>query len=296
MESIEQKEKSATEIVKSFKLTKNIPLDTRFIISNIDNLNTEIPVNKRYPGLKFFVIEKTGDESYDGEYYYFSNNLTTPKNLSESMESSDKYILLEGEETYADYLTKLNLLNKNIGDIVYLIDIEITVIKTGVDTWRYNSGHYYIFGLDNWDDLDDTLKQKAILCHNYEDEYEETYFVGNDFVLISIIENLDNLDSPEDAQEGRFYLVEQLIYLFANGDFYPIGNKFLHLTEQTLNIGDNIINHFFNSNYVFGYLRINIGSEYKTIPIEIINKNTSQCNIESDIYIESCNIILISNV
>ena len=47
--------KSFSYTPRNFQLTRNIPIDTRFLVTTLDNIDSEILPETRYPGLVFFV-------------------------------------------------------------------------------------------------------------------------------------------------------------------------------------------------------------------------------------------------
>ena len=84
----------------SFKAISSAPIDSRFVIDSLDNLDTKIPKSIRYPGLRVFVIEesreywfKDGIENSDVVVYTPSANLT-----GSSLSGFETSTLSEGAE------------------------------------------------------------------------------------------------------------------------------------------------------------------------------------------------------
>lgn len=275
------------QIPYSLEVTNNIPIDIRFIVSNIENIDNEIPLNKRYPGLQFFVVNKTGDEEYSGEYYSFQNDLQTVKKLSEVINNL-KYLTLSEEETFEDYLDILNSREYQNGETVYLTDLHILVVKDGSD-WKYLSGEYYLSLLTSWRFIPESFKKQNVLAFSVEYNYH--YLVASDLTLKKKV--LVSFDYPASYNNFHYYQINGILYYYYNG-LYRVGVKF-RLIYLDLVVGTIGVEHKLNSTYIFGYLRLIYGTVHKLIPIELDIIDADRVSFESSIIAPNQEIILFAN-
>lgn len=104
---------------KNFHIGRNVPIDNRFLLENLSELNSKIPLQNRYPGLVFFVkdqeindgttVNKTGASSsiglgpqdtknkghvkFTGVFYVFNDDLNTPIPMHDLVERFDIRLL-----------------------------------------------------------------------------------------------------------------------------------------------------------------------------------------------------------
>lgn len=278
------------QIPYSLEVTNNIPIDTRFIVSNIENIDNEIPLNKRYPGLQFFVVNKTGDEEYSGEYYSFQNDLQTVKKSSEVINNL-KYLTLSEQQNFTDYLTILNSREYQNGETVYLTDLHILVVKDGND-WKYLSGEYYLSSISDkhdWNFIPTLFKKPNVLAFSVKDNYH--YLVADDLTLKEKV--LVSSTNPVSYTNFHYYQINGILYYYYNA-LYRVGVKFI-LRAVNLIVGNIEVEHNLNSTYIFGYLRLSYGSVHKLIPLELDIHDNNKVSFESSIIASKQQIILFAN-
>ncbi len=102
--SIQNSRLNVKPIPYNFGVNLNIPIDPRFIISSLDNIDTEIPLNLRYNGLIFFVVDATVNdgtvETLEGLLYTFEKDLTKPIPLYDTI---IRFIIHQIEISSRDY-------------------------------------------------------------------------------------------------------------------------------------------------------------------------------------------------
>lgn len=236
-------------VTESMKLNKPVPLDCRFIVSNINNLDKEIPKQYRYPGLIFFVPDTqltvgTSSNKIVGIYYCFENDLNTAVPLHDL---SLRYIVhqLSGID---DLTTIINRLNNDTyskpGNIVDLKDIGIQVIFNGTK-WRYFNGKYILKSLDDWNKIPDDIKQPNTIVEvkpNIRKVVTSLLQLSDEIIET----NLDNL-----TENNRYYLVDGFLYYRLNNTNYQLSNRMFILHNFTLseNIEDYDDIYYDENNY-----------------------------------------------
>lgn len=288
MDALDQMNQSKQEIPNAFKVTKNIPIDVRYIVSKVENIDTEIPLNLRYPGLQFFIIEETDNSEYTGDYYFFNTDLETYQKLADYINSKLKYVTLSGEETFSDYLTILNSRNYQNGETVYLTDLHILVVKDGND-WKYLSGEYYLSSITDWNEVPTLFKKQNVLAFSVEANYH--YLIANDLTLKEKV--LVSSTNPTSYTNFHYYKINGILYYYYNA-LYRVGVKFT-LKEKDLIIGTIEVTHNLNSIYIFGYLRLSYGTVHKLIPLELDIIDANNISFESSIILENQEVILFAN-
>jgi hypothetical protein len=148
--SIDQIKKNYKYLPFAYKASNNIPLDTRFIVSSLSTINTEIPLDKRYEGLIFFVLDQTISDGTDvvltGVLYCFEKDLTKPVALHEVANRFNIKSISGFSNNYSTIFAKLNKTFTNIGSIIYVQDLDVCLIKYSSDVrgWKYLSGIYSV--------------------------------------------------------------------------------------------------------------------------------------------------------
>lgn len=319
--SIEQSRKALEIITKAFKITKNIPLDVRFIVNSLSTLDTEIPMKYRYNGLVFFVVDAkindgtniisddkidstigkgptTGNDTLSGILYCFESDLSKPIPLHDLVL---RFIIRQiggYNNNWTNLISDLNHTYAKAGSIINIKDLGITVIFDGND-WKYFNGVYTINTIEDWNTVPNQLKEtnKLVKVGN------ENKIILSDKTLSNEIIKVDSI--PDIPENNRFYNINDYIYYSIGGNVYPISDKILVINNKELNIGDNIINHNFNSKLLNVYCLINIASDNQILnnkyinhefPLEHIVVNENSINIKSSIQINNCNIVLISKI
>ena len=320
--SIEQSRKALEIITKAFKITKNIPLDTRFIVNSLSTLDTEIPMKYRYNGLVFFVVDAkinngtttivsenkidgtigkgptTGNETLSGILYCFESDLTKPIPLHDLVLRFIIRQIGEYNNNWTNLISDLNHTYAKAGSIINVKDLGISVIFDG-NNWKYFNGIYTINKIEDWNTVPNQLKETNRLVK-----------VGNENKIIlsdkTLSDEVIKVDSIPDIPENfRFYLINGYLYYSIGGNVYPVSDKIKIFYNTKLIIGDNTFTHNFNSKLLNTYCLINeaidnqiINDDYKNreFPLEHIVVNENSINIKSSVQINNCDIVLISKI
>ena len=252
--------KTELEIFHNFRVTKNIPLDSRIIINSLSTIETELPLQQRYDGMIFFV-EDAVINGITGSHYYFGKNLSNPIPLLQAIVSGDIQQIITGEINYSNLNTLLNATNSSAGNIVTIKPLDITVIFDG-SVWKYFSGKYKISVESVYLNIPTNLKEIGKIVQ-----------IGINIFTEKIIENDLTLSSN----------------ICDRFDVFPV----------TLMKGKTRINHQFASSYISSFLRIygieNINEQNNQISLtkfEIVDDMNidvlcSFDNISADVYIIS---------
>lgn len=279
-------------VTESMKLNKPIPLDCRFIVSNLNNLDTEIPKQYRYPGLIFFVPDTqltigTSENKIVGVYYCFENDVNTAIPLHDL---SLKYIVHQ-ISGINDLNTIINRLNNDTyskpGNIVDLKDIGIQVIFDGTD-WKYFNGKYTLKSVEQWNDIPDDIKQPNTIVEikpNIRKVVTSSLELSDE--IIDAGTDVDNL-----TENNRYYLLNGYLYYRLNGTNYQLTTKFYILNGYTINKGINIINHNLNSNFVSVKIYLYIDGKTRNIDTDISQVDMNTINIESSLFCNQSTIII----
>lgn len=320
--SIEQSRKALEIITKAFKITKNIPLDTRFIVNSLSTLDTEIPMKYRYNGLVFFVVDAkindgtttiisenkidgtigkgptTGNETLSGILYCFESDLTKPIPLHDLVL---RFIIQQiggYNNNWTNLISDLNHTYAKAGSIINVKDLGISVIFDG-NNWKYFNGIYTINKIGDWNTVPNQLKEtnKLVKVGN------ENKIILSDKTLSDEVIKVDSI--PDTPENFRFYLINGYLYYSIGGNVYPVSDKIKIFYNTKLIIGDNTFTHNFNSKLLSTYCLINeaidnqiINDDYKNreFPLEHIVVNENSINIKSSVQINNCDIVLISKI
>jgi hypothetical protein len=265
------------QIIDNFELTKNIPIDTRFLLSYWDDLNTDIPVTKRYPGLIFFVNEgapkvgvDTTNDTYIGKFYIFESQDGPAIPLTNIW---DRYEILMitayRNNTYANLLADLNKTFPKIGRCVYLTDVEICVVYVGNSTWRYLSGSYKIPTKDSWGTFPSSLKvpKKSVTTTNDN----ASYIIYDNLTLSLPIEVI----TATPFQEGHYYQDDNFFYFYLTGKMRRLTDKTFLSAPYTFTAQKTelTLKHNFNSYYVTGFMMLHSNANYPRINAQILPLN-----------------------
>ena len=274
MDSYTELLKSFEYIPRNFRLTRNIPIDTRFLVENLKNIDTVIPKALRYPGLIFFVKESnindgttknldgtkhlgsTDDNTTTkiiGTLYYFDENLE-PIALHDSITrfeirllniDTDKYnysnLIDTTEESNKE--NSLNHIFAKIGNIVFIEPLGIAVIcrlnKDNAIYWQYFAGTYNCTEKE-FESIPESLKQPNTIVNLINDDKSVTKKIITSEGELS--DEIIKTESTKNCTEnGRFYNINGFIYYHFGNLTIPVSNKFC-TRIKSLEIGDNIIN------------------------------------------------------
>lgn len=299
--SIQNSRLNVKPIPYNFGVNLNIPIDPRFIISSLENLDTEIPLNFRYNGLIFFVVDATKndgtDETLEGLLYTFEKDLTKPIPLNETIL---RFIIHQIEIDSRDYSNIDALLKKTYskdGNIVTVKPLGVTYIWYD-GKWQYFSGDYYVKTEDEFKTIPEEFREEGAIVWIGESSvsYVKKVILSNKELSNPIIE-LTEL--PETVTEDdRYYLINNYLYYSYNGNMFKIGDKIYLRKNVTLNPETlNQIEHNFNSPYINCIFRIlSINKEVNNYVVPLGFKNIDNNTIELDIkYQITGDLIITSN-
>lgn len=256
------------------------PLDSRFTISSLSNIINELPINNRYKGLIFYITDIQ-------KHYLFLDDLNNPFPLQQLLTNSQ----INGitSSNYVNLITDLNNTNPNIGSLVTVYPLGVTFIFDG--TWKYFNGEYIGTTLTEIVSIPNLLKQSNKLINIGTTKYA----FNNDLTISTEIIILSN--QPTIIENNRYYQINGILYIGLNSILYKLSEKYLLLNDYNLIIGNNLINHTFNSSYVCGIIWINnvIAGINEIIPLKIKIVGANKIHIESQ-YNVTGNILLTSNL
>lgn len=291
---------SAKEIIHNFDIRKNIPIDKRFIIMDIDNIETLLPYDIRYSGLIFFGYKNTGtteEPIYNGKLYYFDDDLTTPKSLLASISNVTVHQIGVGEEElssdgYSNLISKLTDLDAAPGAMIQILPLGIVVINDGV-SWKCLTGNYTVDSPEQfltipiqlrkvnstvYYSLTETVTEEIINEATGEPtgETQEVEVTNNyEKIILSsgelsdIIITLTGIET--ELENNRYYSIDGILHYSIGNELVALGNKSVYIV-QDLTVGNNEIVHSLGSTDIFCLLRINTEDEFSenklSFPIE----------------------------
>lgn len=272
--------KSNKPIYNNFDIRKNIPIDKRFIITSLTEIDQEIPLNRRYDGLVFFVETSNVSDGTDiistGHLYCFESDLTKPIPLHEL---SLRYIIRQITINPEDYTNVNNLLNKTFakpGSIVMIKPLDIAVIFDG-NVWSYFAGNYSVTS----DVVFNTIPLNLVNLGNLVISNGIDKIIKSDNTLSDVIIEVSEL--PLTPEKDRYYSVNGFLYYSLGGNIYSVSEKFY--TKSNLVSGNNEITHTLNSTHIICLFRINVTEGFDDmnnkviqLPYNIIDENTININ------------------
>lgn len=309
--SIDQNKRALELITKSFKITKNIPIDYRFIVRNLENIDEEIPKKYRYNGLVFFVVESEvyngtttgggtvdgkinvgtttgGDKTLNGVLYCFEENLDKPIPLHDTVL---RFIVRQVGGFTNDYSKLLENLNKTYakaGSIVYVEGLNISVIFDGTN-WKYFNGVYIINNDSVWNTVPESLRvqNKLVLSNNVRK------IILNDLSLSDEVLTDKNI-----IQNNRYYDLNGILHYSIGDKLYKLGdNVFFGIVN--IQKGSIQVTHGLNSLLIEGYCKltntnsdIDVNNTIVPLSLKIIDKDNVE--IKSSLNLQNIEIVLIS--
>lgn len=252
--SVEANKHNYKVLTENYEVSKNIPIDKRFLIDNLANLDVVIPVKKRYPGLIFFVPDaKVNDGTDDvviGELYTFESDLTKPISLRALFGRYQVRMVTIENGDYSTLLTKLNKTFAVPGNMVLVNPLNVVFIYNGTN-WEFFKGNYNITDVAHYDTIPNTLKKPG-----------EYVYIGNATIAKLIKTDLTLSDviivsttiTPDPIMEFQYYSVNGFLYFGLNGKLWPVHQKIF--TKENLVKGENRITHNLNSIYINCKFRI----------------------------------------
>ena len=298
--SIQNSRLNVKPIPYNFGVNLNIPIDPRFIISSLDNIDTELPLNLRYNGLIFFVVDATVNdgtvETLEGLLYTFEKDLTKPIPLYDTI---IRFIIHQIEISSRDYSNIDVLLKKTYskeGNIVTVKPLGVTYIWYD-GKWQYFSGDYYVNTEDEFNTIPKAFREEGAIVWIGSNSTPTKKIILSDKELSNPIIELTEL--PTNITENdRYYLINNYLYYAYNGNMFKIGDKIYLRKNITLNPETlNQITHNFNSPYIICIFRIistNKDVDNFVVPLGFRNLNNN--TIELDIkYQITGDLIVMSN-
>lgn len=253
----------------NFYVTKDIPLDSRYLINAISTVDTELPAAIRYPGLLFY-------SSTEETFYYIDKTSTIIPltNLSTQYSLNTIEVL---EASYSQLNTILNLVVLKEHRILTIANLKVSFIYN-IDTlsWEYFAGNYNVSTDEIFGTIPANLKTvgKLVLSNGVRKIIKSDKTLSTELILSVSVPNSENLEN------NRYYLINGILHYSISGSIYPLNTKTLVL-DTTLNKGKNLITHNFNSNHILCYLRIynvanpDIESDNVLVPAYRINNANS---------------------
>lgn len=148
--------KYTKEIINNFDLKKNVPIDCRYWIGSLAELDDKIPLPLRYEGLQFFVSNDTPDvdvNAHRGFVYIFETDLSTPIKLIDMVlryevngldirySSSIWVYYVDGDKKYSEQNIK-NILDKEshkrLGTVISIPKLNLSVMWDGNDWVKFS--------------------------------------------------------------------------------------------------------------------------------------------------------------
>lgn len=239
--------KAPKDIINNFRLRKNIPVDTRFLISSLANLDIEIPLSLRYPGLITFIPDATNPNGA-GVLYYFGNDLTTPLILDDGVYTSSVKSLTIVSEDYTNLLA--DLVDYEIeGNIMYIQPLGIGIIYTSTG-WEYFAGIYNVTDQLTYNTIPLSLLQprKLVLLGGDERIINEDKTLSTKVIVVATL--------PGTPLEDRYYLYKGFLYITLDGVLHKLTSK-IYTNDVVLVYGANEIIHNLESVNINVLFRIN---------------------------------------
>lgn len=217
---------------QTFYIDDNLPLDSKNVISSLNNLNTEIPLIHRYYGLWFFNKE-------DKKFYTYKNSLTTPELLISDNNVSTIFGITVAN--YQDLLTQLNLYSA-LGKLIYIANLDV-IFKFNGTNWVYESGMYKFNSSTELNNLPNSLKfQNCLVQYNNEIHiFNESLQLVNHVTTTNTTNNLNQFNNDNHLLNNRYFIHRQQLFRNFNNQSYKVGAKQLFIDNITLNNGVTII-------------------------------------------------------
>ena len=219
---------------ESFYLSNDLPLDAKTIISSIDNLNVELPVNHRYLGLIFFT--KT-----EKKFYTFRNDINTAELFINDANVSNTFGIYV--DNYSQILTELNKYI-SLGKIIFVFPLNVAFIYNGTN-WEYYSGIYNIRTGVDYNNIPNQIKKIGIkVNYNGLKIWNENLLVSDFYLKTNLPENKAIFDSNSQPIEDRIYIHRNELYRVVNNKKVKFGNYLQEITNFTVNVGETKIKEF----------------------------------------------------
>lgn len=264
-------EKQVKYLYYGLTRNSNKPLDPRFTIQSLLNIDSELKQQYRYAGLIFFVTD-------ENKHYIFLNDVTTPIPLSVFLSSNEvKGLSLLN---YSNLTNDLNDTQPTIGKIVTVYPLGVSFIFGGAN-WSYYNGVYNVLDDAQYNSIPNYLKNIGSLVIK---QSGTRHIINNDLTISS--EVIVTSGIPGILERNRYYNINGILYYSINNNLYRIGEKIFIIENINLGVGETPINHNLNSSYISVLFRININNPILTLnttenlPFKIVNDNQIVINSE----------------
>jgi hypothetical protein len=258
--------KQVKKIFYSFTINRQTPLDDRIILSSLDNLATELPLNTRYLGQIFWVTDIE-------DFYCFEADLNNPVNFRQSAiaRNIQGITVTDTENGYADLLADLNeLQNVPLGQVVAVFPLGVAFKWNGT-SWSYAFGIFNVPDTNSFAQIDASL-----LATNARVSVNGTlYIVTSALGLSTQLITVQPTGTPENE---RYYLLNGTLFIGLAGTLYKLGTKSFVAANTTLNIGNSQITHNLNSPYVRGIIWIESINKLCDLSLTYMDANNSIVN------------------
>ena len=256
--SIENK-KNIIEIFHNFRVTKNIPLDNRLIVQEIANIDTELPIKQRYPGLIIF-IEDVIIDNVKGQLFYFGNDLATPLPLFQSILGVTIKQLTLTENVYGNLLNSLNATSPLPGNIVLVLPLDVAFIYDG-NNWKYFVGVYKVTNEEIFNSIPDSLKNVDSIVWLTENFVKKQ--IKND-LLLKLPENFTIFTTTLIKGKNRINHQLDSTYVFCFMRIYDIMNQ-EEETNQIIQVPAIVVDE----------MNIDIESAFDNLTVDLLIKSNT---------------------
>jgi hypothetical protein len=262
----------------NFALRRNVPLDCRFIVSSLTNLNNEIPLNLRYNGLIFYVVSTTRNNGTDnvamGQFYCFDDDLNNPQPLRNKLVYNYEMIFYD-DTSVTNYTSNVvPVINKSYaipGRIIWFKKLQIAIVyegKSGNDhIWRYLTGVYQVATDAIFDSLPSTWKQQSrlVLVNTTRKIIKNNLTLSTELIELPSTDPVPSATTNPNDQD-RYYYWNNRLYFYIGGKMFLVSDGMWYNTSQNISIGKTVVTHNLSSNYILVQSWLKVPAEYRYIP------------------------------
>lgn len=228
-------DKQVKYIWYGFTRNSQDPLDPRFKISSLTNLNTELKLPYRYNGLIFHVKDIN-------KMYVFLNDLNNPVDLSSYISGNIFFGFENTDQDYSNLLVNLNDTNPSLGSLVTVYPLGVTFIYDG-NAWKYFSGIYNVVDDTILNSIPTTLKKVNAQIDMGANSFlfDATLTKNLPIIVVTV--------KPNTPVNDRYYSINGIIYHSYFGNWIRISDK-VFISSILLQVGNSPITHNLNSDVI----------------------------------------------
>lgn len=243
----------------NFQLTKNIPIDKRFKVTHISNVDEEIPQGIRYEGLIFIAADDATDyQGNESRFYTFeiSKDEQTKGQLVPVLlfDYLNRRVKLGIELEPSEYKQINKILNENcypvLGTTVYLSPLDIVVQWDG-KAWKTICGTIHVSTEAEYTSIESNFKNQGwtviitdttgatTLKYIRENlELSDPIITGDTVSGVVYHPGGDSNVSLDDdfwnnnPEKNRLFLIDQTLYYNFEGKLYAIGDEIYVYRKQ----------------------------------------------------------------